>query len=132
MEHYNRYMFRRVPMHAPPLTADYLRRALLEGGASAAGLDAWSYHDLRQAIEWQPRCLDIIADLGNLIERTGRWPDVLLDGFVCLIDKGPAGQLGSRTAGSTRIGNISPHLAKVVVSQVQPSVDLARTIAGPR
>ena len=81
-------------MISGPLTGRRLRRALMRMHPSALGLDDWSLEDLRalpdQLLEW-------LADLVWEVERQGRWPLRLAEGYTALIPKeGPPGPLNTR------------------------------------
>ena len=85
---------RRVPMVASQLTCRRLRRGLARMHPSALGLDGWSLADLRslpdQLLAW-------LADLLREVERVGRWPARLAEGYTALIPKeGPPGPLNTR------------------------------------
>ena len=93
LRRYGRYV-RCVPMISGPPTGRRLRRALMRMHPSALGLDGWSLEDLRalpdQLLEW-------LADLLREVERQGRWPLRLAEGYTALIPKeGPPGPLNTR------------------------------------
>ena len=93
LRRYGRHV-RCVPMISGPLTGRRLRRALMRMHPSALGLDGWSLEDLRalpdQLLEW-------LADLLREVERQGRWPLRLAEGYTALIPKeGPPGPLNTR------------------------------------
>ena len=95
-EFFRRYgrQVRYVPMISGPLTGRRLQRALMRMHPSALGLDGWSLEDLRalpdQLLEW-------LADLLREVERQGRWPVRLAEGYMALIPKeGPPGPLNTR------------------------------------
>ena len=93
LRRYGRHV-RCVPMISGPLTGRRLRRALMRMHPSAPGLDGWSLEDLRalpdQLLEW-------LADLLREVERQGRWPLRLAEGYTALIPKeGPPGPLNTR------------------------------------
>ena len=85
---------RRVPMVASHLTGHWLRRGLARMHPSALGLDGWSLADLRSLTDRLP---DWLADLLREVERQGRWPARLAEGYTALIPKDvPPGPLNTR------------------------------------
>ena len=85
---------RRVPMLASPLDGPRLRKGLSRMKPSALGLDGWSLADLRSLPD---RLLGWLADLLREVERLGRWPTRLAEGYTALIPKeGPPGPLNTR------------------------------------
>ena len=61
---------------------------------SALGLDGWSLADLRSLPD---RLLGCLADLLQEVERLGKWPTRLAEGYTALIPKeGPPGPLNTR------------------------------------
>ena len=77
-------------MEEKELTGAALHQAFKDAVPGAAGLDAWALEDLRQVTIWQPRCWNLLASFLHKVERTGKWPDALLDGFVALTVKDPS------------------------------------------
>ena len=60
----------------------------------AQGLDGWSLADLRSLPD---RLLGWLADLLREVERLGKWPARLAEGYTALIPKeGPPGPLNTR------------------------------------
>ena len=85
---------RRVPMLASQLDGPRLRKGLSRMKPSALGLDGWSLADLRSLPDRLPGWL---ADLLCAVERTGKWPAHLAEGYSALIPKeGPPGPLNTR------------------------------------
>ena len=85
---------RRVPMIASQLDAPRLRKGLYRMKPSALGLEEWSLADLRSLPH---RLLGWLADLLREVERLGKWPTRLADGYTALIPKeGPPGPLNTR------------------------------------
>ena len=84
---------RRVPMLATQLDGPRLRKGLPRMKPSALGLDGWSLGDLRSLPE---RVLGWLADLLREVERRGKWPARLAEGYTALIPKeGPPGPLNT-------------------------------------
>ena len=74
------------PMKARVLTGDVLlQRARKMGVKTANGLDLWSIKPLKglQAPFW-----DAPAEMLREVERTGRWPERVAEGFTSLVPKG--------------------------------------------
>ena len=85
---------RRVPMIASRLDGPRLRKGLSRMKPSALGLDGWSLADLRS---FPDRLLGWLADLLREVERLGKWPIRLAEGYTALIPKeGPPGPLNTR------------------------------------
>ena len=85
---------RRVPMIASRLDGPRLREGLSRMKPSAQGLDGWSLADLRSLPD---RLLGWLADLLREVERLGKWPARLAEGYTALIPKeGPPGPLNTR------------------------------------
>ena len=85
---------RRVPMLASQLDGPRLRKGLSRMKPSALGLDGWSLADRRSLSD---RLLGRLADLLRAVERTGKWPARLAEGYTALIPKeGPPGPLNTR------------------------------------
>ena len=85
---------RRVPMIASRLNGPRLRKGLSRMKPSALGLDGWSLADLRSLPD---RLLGWLADLLREVERLGKWPVRLAEGYTALIPKeGPPGPLNTR------------------------------------
>ena len=85
---------RRVPMIALRLDGPRLRKGLSRMKPSALGLDGWSLTDLRSLSD---RLLGWLADVLREVERLGKWPTRLAEGYTALIPKeGPPGPLNTR------------------------------------
>ena len=85
---------RRVPMIASQLHGPRLRKGLSRMKPSALGLDGWSLTHLRSLPD---RLLGWLADLLREVERLGKWPSRLAEGYTALIPKkGPPGPLNTR------------------------------------
>ena len=85
---------RRVPMIASRLDCPRLRKGLSRMKPSALGLDGWSLADLRSLPD---RLLGWLVDLLREVERLGKWPTCLAEGYTALIPKeGPPGPLNTR------------------------------------
>ena len=88
MQQYWRYI-RHSDMTARVLTgAVLLKRAARMGVKTANGLDRWSILMLKRLsmIFW-----DALAEVLRMVERTGRWPDRVAEGFASLVPKGEGG-----------------------------------------
>ena len=84
----------RVPMIAWRLDGPRLRKGLSRMKPLALGLDGWRLADLRSLHD---RLLGWLADLLREVERLGRWPGRLAEGYTALIPKeGPPGPLNTR------------------------------------
>jgi hypothetical protein len=80
------HYIRPAPMTLSDLTAADLRRALgRQGSHSAAGVEGWRVSELKELPDF---LLGKLADLFNVIERTGQWPASLERALVSLIPKG--------------------------------------------
>ena len=75
---------RRVPMVASQLACRRLWRGLARMHPSALGLDGWSLADLRSLPD---QLLTWLADLLREVERVGRWPARLAEGYAALIPR---------------------------------------------
>ena len=75
---------RRVPMIASRLDGPRLRKGLSRMKPSALGLDAWNLADLRSLSD---RLLGWLVDLLREVERVGKWPTRLAEGYTALIPK---------------------------------------------
>ena len=85
---------RRVPMIASRLDGPRPRKGLSRMKPSALGLDGWSLADLRSLPD---KLLGWLADVVHNVERLGRWPTRLAEGYTALIPKeGPPGPLNTR------------------------------------
>ena len=85
---------RRVPMIASRLNGRRLRKGLSRMKPLAPGLDGWSLVDLRSL---HNRLLGWVADLLLEVERLGKRPARLAQGYTALIPKvGPPGPLNTR------------------------------------
>ena len=85
---------RRVPMMASPLDSPCQRKGLSRMKPSALGPDRWSLANLRSLPD---RLLGWLADLLREVERLGKWPARLAEGYRALIPKeGPPGPLNTR------------------------------------
>ena len=74
------------PMKARVLTGDVLLQSARKMGVETAnGLDLWSIKLLKRlpAPFW-----DALAELLRVVERTGRWPERVAEGFTSLVPKG--------------------------------------------
>ena len=81
-------------MIASQLDRPRLRKGLSRMKPSALGLDGWSVADLRSLPD---RLLGWLADLLREVERIGKWPTRLAEGYTALIPKeGPPGPLNTR------------------------------------
>ena len=58
------------------------------GVKPANGLDLWSVSLLKRL---PPTFWDALAELLHMVERTGRWPDRVAEGFTLLVPKGEGG-----------------------------------------
>ena len=84
---------RRVPMIASQLDGPRLRNGLSRMKPSALGLEGWNVADLRSLPD---TLLGWLADLLREVERLGKWPTRLAEGYTALIPKeGPLGPLNS-------------------------------------
>ena len=93
LRRYGRHV-RRVPMIASQLDGPRVRKGLSGMKPSALGLDGWSLPDLRSLPD---RLLGWLADLLCEVERLGKWPTCLAEGYTTLIPKeGPPGPLNTR------------------------------------
>ena len=85
---------RPVPMIASRLVGSRLRKGPSRVKPSALGLDRWSLADLRSLPDMLPGWL---VDLLWEVERLGRWPARVAEGYIVLIPKeGPPGPLNTR------------------------------------
>ena len=75
---------RRVPMIASRLYGPRLRKGLFRMKPLALGLDGWSLADLRSLPD---RLLGWLTDLLREVERLGKWPARLAEGYTALIPK---------------------------------------------
>ena len=85
MDEYRRHV-KHGPMKARELTGDVLlQRARKMGVKTANGLDLWSIKLLKRlpAPFW-----DALAELLRVVERTGRWPERVAEGFTSWVPKG--------------------------------------------
>ena len=81
----------RVPMMASQLDGPRLRKGLSRMKPSALGLDGWSLADLRFLPD------RLLGDLLREVERLGRWPARLAEGYPTLVPKeGLPGPLNTR------------------------------------
>ena len=88
------YHVRRVPIIASRLDGPRLRKGLSRMKPSALGLDGWSLANLRS---FPDRLLGWLADLLREVERLGKWPTCLAEGYTALIPKeGAPGPLNTR------------------------------------
>ena len=93
LHRYGRHV-QRVPMIALQLDGPRLRKGLSRMKPSALGLDGWSLADLRSLPDRLPGWL---ADLLREVERLGKWPTCLAEGYTALIPReGPLGPLNTR------------------------------------
>eukprot|EP00973_Karenia_brevis_P051560 7160271-Karenia_brevis.AAC.1 len=72
---YAHYIFRAPSWTVPPLDAEELQDVISQCSQSAAGLDSWSYEDLKLLPLLAYQCL---VPLLELIEEGAPWPDQLL------------------------------------------------------
>ena len=78
-----------MPMELSDLTADDLAATLAHQSAkSAAGMDGWRVAELKRL---PPFLLSKLADLLNVVERSGQWPSSLERALITLIPKGEGG-----------------------------------------
>ena len=85
---------RRVPMIASRLDGLRLRKGLSRMKPSALGLDGCSLADLRSLPD---KLLGWLAELLREVERLGKWPARLAEGYLALIPKeGPPRPLNTR------------------------------------
>ena len=86
---------RRVPMIASRVDGRHLRKGLSRMKPSALGLDGWSPADPRSLPD---RLLRWLAELLREVERLGKWPARLAEGYTALIPRkeGPLGPLNTR------------------------------------
>ena len=85
---------RRVPMIASRLDGLRLRKGLSRMKPYALGLDGWSLADIRSLPDM---LLGWLADLLREVERLGKWPARLAEGYKALIPKeGPPGPMNTR------------------------------------
>ena len=92
--HWYGHHVRGVPMIASRLDGCRLRNGLSCMKPSALGLDGGSLADLRSLPD---RLLGWLADLLREVERLGKWPARLAEGYTALIPKeGPQGPLKTR------------------------------------
>ena len=82
--HRYRHHVQRVPMIALRLDGCRLRKGLSRMKPSALGLDGWSLANLRSLPN---RLLGWLADLLREVERLGKWPARLAEGYTALITK---------------------------------------------
>ena len=81
-------------MLASQLDGPRLRKGLPRMRPSVLGLDGWSLEDIRSLPE---RVLGWLAHLLREVERRGKWPARLAEGYTALIPKeGPSGPLNTR------------------------------------
>ena len=81
-------------MIASQLDGPRLRKGLSGMKPSALGLDRWGLADVRPLPD---RLLGWLADLLREVERLGRWPACLAEGYIALIPKkGPPWPLNTR------------------------------------
>jgi hypothetical protein len=86
---FGRYVLR-VPMILEDLTAADLQSTLAKQSTRcAAGMEGWRVAELKAL---PPFLLDKLAQLLNLVEKTGRWPRSLERALVTLVPKGEGGQ----------------------------------------
>jgi hypothetical protein len=74
-------------MGTDPISGEMLRETLVKMKNNAAGLDQWAASDLKILLNWHPELFDDLAEILNVIEDCGRWPDAMVQGFVSLIPK---------------------------------------------
>ena len=85
---------RRLPMVASLPDGCRLRKGLSRMKPWALGLDGWSLVDLCSLPD---RLLSWLADLLWEVERLGKWPARLAEGYMALIPKkGPPGPMNNR------------------------------------
>ena len=85
---------RRVPMIASQLDGPRLRKGLSRMKTSALGLDGWSLVDLHSVPD---KLLSWMTDLLREVDRLGKWPTRMAEGYTALIPKeGPPGPLNTR------------------------------------
>ena len=88
MQQYRRHI-RSVPMKVRALDGQVLRsRAQKMGEKTANGMDLWSIKLLKRLPGpfW-----DKLAELLQMVEKTGTWPDRVAEGFTSLVPKGEGG-----------------------------------------
>ena len=70
-----------------PLTGQDICELLKNTRPSSPGLDSIAPYDLKILAHWCPALFDMLAEILNLIERTGKWPTDLPKGSVTFIPK---------------------------------------------
>ena len=79
------YFPARVPFEYRLMTVEMIQDTLKRmSNDTSAGVDGWRVRELKAL----PQLLDLLADLFNLIEQTGTWPDALCTGVISMIPKG--------------------------------------------
>ena len=86
MEQYGPVM-RRAALDLPSITSEQLLAKVSRTKPSASGMDHWNSTELRSLFLWAQGAAAPLAQLLNLIERTGRWPSPCLQGRVVFIPK---------------------------------------------
>ena len=92
---YDAHLYKRAPVHLPPICPYKLQQACIDAGCSAASLDAWANEEfaLLPIIAFK-----LIANLLNRIEHEGQWPDELAYAKAVFLHKSDPAEAGPMTS----------------------------------